>query len=207
MNIHQKFQRLHKDLDACLITNWLTPIQADNFFDKALTLPWERKAIQIFNKKVFLPRKVMWMADKGVNYGYSGIYHRAQAWVDWMEQLRQKLINDYTYDFNSVLGNLYTNGFDYVGYHQDNEIELGQMPTIASLSLGAVRRFLFKNLITNELVTGLLPHGSLLFMWGNAQESWKHSLPRAKKIKDARVNFTFRQIKQNIGNECDREPN
>ena len=47
--------------------------------------------------------------------------------------------------FNSVLLNLYRDGRDSVSWHADNEPGLGRDPVIASLSLGAVRRFQLKH--------------------------------------------------------------
>ncbi|HLM54443.1 MAG TPA: alpha-ketoglutarate-dependent dioxygenase AlkB, partial [Pseudoxanthomonas sp.] len=97
--------------------------------------------------------------------------------------------------FNSVLANLYRSGRDAMGWHSDDERELGPEPVIASLSLGAARRFVLKSrhdpTLKREFV---LPHGSLLVMAGQTQRHYRHCLPRTAKPTGERINLTFRQV-------------
>ena len=83
-----------------------------------------------------------------------------------------------------------------MGWHSDDEGELGEQPTIASLSLGGTRRFLLKHKYRKELapVKLALGHGSLLIMRGQTQMYWKHQIPKTKRPVDARINLTFRRI-------------
>ncbi|WP_226883391.1 alpha-ketoglutarate-dependent dioxygenase AlkB [Neisseria yangbaofengii] len=52
--------------------------------------------------------------------------------------------------FNSCLLNLYSDGLEGMGWHSDGEKELGNESIIASLRLGAIRKFAFKHKHTNE---------------------------------------------------------
>jgi len=96
--------------------------------------------------------------------------------------------------FNSVLANLYRNGQDSMGWHQDNETELGLNPIIASLSLGESRKFVLRHLETKQKHELDLSHGSLLVMAGETQHYWQHSIPKTAKPKGSRINLTFRYI-------------
>jgi len=97
-------------------------------------------------------------------------------------------------NFNACLFNYYPTGDDGMGYHADNESELGNEPIIASVSLGATRKFVFKHRITKEKVEIPLQNGQLIVMRGQTQRHWLHSLPKTKKVTEGRINLTFRHI-------------
>ncbi|HBK45083.1 MAG TPA: alpha-ketoglutarate-dependent dioxygenase AlkB, partial [Xanthomonadaceae bacterium] len=98
-------------------------------------------------------------------------------------------------DFNSVLANRYRDGRDAMGWHSDDEPELGPQPLIASLSLGAARRFAFRHRSDPALRLALtLGHGDLLLMAGATQSHYRHALPRTARPVGERVNLTFRRI-------------
>jgi len=98
-------------------------------------------------------------------------------------------------DFNSVLANLYRDGRDSMGWHSDDEPELGAQPAIASLSLGSTRRFVLKHRNDPSRKFALeLPHGSLLLMRGATQANYRHALPRTARPVGPRINLTFRRI-------------
>jgi len=92
------------------------------------------------------------------------------------------------------LANYYRDGNDSNGWHADNEKELGIDPVIASISLGVERRFDLKHNLTKEKISFHLSNGSLLIMGGSLQHNWKHTLAKAKKIEEGRINLTFRKI-------------
>ena len=83
---------------------------------------------------------------------------------------------------NSVLANLYRGEQDSMGWHADNERELGNDPTIASVSLAATRRFWLKH-ANAKTVRLELGHGSLLVMQGSTQQHWKHCVPKETSPK------------------------
>ncbi len=97
--------------------------------------------------------------------------------------------------FNSVLLNLYRDGRDSVGWHSDDEPELGKNPVIASVSFGASRRFVFRHKYQKNLKLEMeLTHGSLLMMKGSTQHFWQHQVPKTSRAFQPRVNLTFRWI-------------
>ena len=81
-----------------------------------------------------------------------------------------------------------------MGWHSDNEKELIKDGVIASVSLGAERKFSFRHKKTKEKIDMILRNGSLLVMKKQIQTHWMHQLPRSKKIKEQRINLTFRTI-------------
>ena len=180
-------------LPVIFIPHWLAPAAADALYQSAQQLPWHTESITIAGKSRTLKRRTLWMAKPFITYCYSGITHTPIAWQEEWLILCNRLVEEYRIPFNSVLGNYYPNGQAAMGYHQDNEPELGEKPTIASLSLGAMRRFRFRHLHTGEKVTIDLTHGSLLVMHGDCQRNWQHSLP-VSVTDDLRINFTFRHV-------------
>ena len=135
-------------------------------------------------------------ADKGKKYSYSGLTLEPDNWDKDLFHIKQLIQNITHQEFNSVLLNEYPNGGVGMGWHSDDEKELGINPIIASVSLGAERDFLFRHKKdkSKEPVKILLKHGSLLLMMGNTQHHWHHSLPIRRKVKDKRINLTFRNI-------------
>jgi alkylated DNA repair dioxygenase AlkB len=115
-----------------------------------------------------------------------------------LRDLLNRLSQENNTRFNTALGNLYRNGKDSVGWHSDDEPDLGVNPTIASLSLGATRRFLIRNKNDRKLSGEFnLSHGSLLVMSGAMQVEWEHCIPKAATCDEARINLTFRAINKN----------
>jgi hypothetical protein len=134
--------------------------------------------------------------DAGLVYSWSGIEMRPRPWPESLHALRERLCRETGVAFNTVLANLYRNGADSVGWHADDEPELGDAPVIASVSLGAERDFRLRHRTRKDLAvkTIALPHGSLLLMRGGTQRMWKHQLPRRKRVTSARINLTFRLL-------------
>ena len=176
--------------------SWLgAPEAASLFVLLQRWLPWEQKDIRIKGRTVAQPRLTAWIGDPGVVYTYSGLTHTPHPWPQALFDLRRRLCADTGYDFNSVLANLYRSERDAMGWHADQEKELGKDPVIASVSLGATRRFLLQHRKRKELRLALaLEQGSLLLMGGTTQHFWKHAVPREQVATAARINLTFRQV-------------
>lgn len=156
---------------------------------------WREDKIKFYGKEYEQPRKVAWMADTGVQYKYSNILMDPIQWGEEILEIKREVEGFSQTDFNSVLINLYRDGGDYMSWHCDNEKELGESPTIASVSFGVSRDFLLKSKFDSSLKYKFqLDHGSLLIMKGNTQKNWYHSLPKRLKIKEQRLNLTFRRI-------------
>jgi len=159
-------------------------------------IQWEHKQITLFGKKIYEPRYTAWYGEEGKTYTYSGTTLRPLPWNKQLLSLKKRVEAIAQTTFNSVLLNWYRDGHDYMGWHQDNEKELGQNPIIASLNFGASRRFLFRRKDNKkEKVECLLKDGSLLIMKGEIQHHWQHSLPKQRKVQQHRINLTFRRIK------------
>ncbi len=157
-------------------------------------LKWRDDKIKMFGKLYSQKRKVAWNGDPGTEYTYSKIKMTAHGWTPGLLEIKQRFFKDYQLFFNSVLSNYYRHGDDYMSWHQDNELELGEKPIIASISLGAGRDFHFKHVHTEEKKSIFLNSGELLIMQGQTQNFWKHCLPKRKKVKTGRLNLTFRNI-------------
>ncbi|MEI8658712.1 alpha-ketoglutarate-dependent dioxygenase AlkB family protein [Vibrio sp. Hal054] len=173
--------------------NFLSEQQADqSFLNLRNELDWQQEKIQLFGKHVLQPRLQAWHGDK--SYTYSGLSMQPQPWTPTLLELKSRCEAVAKLNFNSVLANLYRDGQDSMGWHQDNETELGINPVIASLTLGESRRFVLRHLSTKEKYEVELGHGSLLIMAGETQHYWQHSVPKTAKPKEERINLTFRHI-------------
>lgn len=139
------------------------------------------------------PRLTAWWGDVGASYVYSGIVNDPQPWPDWMRDLRARVVDAAGARFNSCLGNLYRDGNDSVALHADDEPELGPEPTIASLSLGASRKFQLRH-ATAAPIDLMLDDGDLLVMSGPMQREWRHAVPKMARVIAPRVNLTFRWV-------------
>lgn len=177
--------------------NFMPPEKA-NYFLKILSekINWKQEEITVFGKTHLVPRETAWYGISSSTYVYSGIKHTPEPWIPELLDIK-KVIEHFLPNtcFNSVLLNLYRNGNDKVGWHADDEISLGNQPIIASVSLGATRRFDLKH--TSDPTQKLqlkLTSGSLLVMGGTLQENWLHQIPTQKKVLAPRINLTFRKI-------------
>lgn len=158
------------------------------------SLNWQEETIKLYGKLVKVPRLVCWYGDDDVEYRYSGVNHVGLPWTDELFQLKTNIEKYTGNSFNSVLGNLYRNESDSMGWHSDNEKELGSTPCIASISLGEERLFKIRHRQSGETFGENLASGSLLVMSGNFQNEWQHSVPKEKTVRGPRINLTFRQI-------------
>lgn len=179
---------------------WLQAAQADALMQALLAqVQWEVHRIRMFGRVVDSPRLSSWIGDPEASYRYSGTQFAPQPWLDALQPLRTRLQAETGQRFNSVLVNRYRSGNDAIGWHSDDEPELGAQPLIASLSLGATRRFAFKRRDGAALKQTLeLGHGDLLLMGGQTQRHYRHALPRTAKPVGERINLTFRQIAMRV---------
>jgi alkylated DNA repair dioxygenase AlkB len=156
----------------------------------------EQQTLKIFGRDVVAPRLSAWYGDPGASYAYSGLRREPKPWFPALGEIRDRLEQTIGHRFNSVLLNYYRDGRDSMGWHSDDEAELGDEPTIASLSFGGTRRFLLRHRTRSDLDTlELLPgNGSLIWMAGTTQSAWKHAVPKTARPVDPRLNLTFRMI-------------
>ena len=173
--------------------------QAEFFYQKLMeTIAWRNDEAMIFGKRIITKRKVAWYGDESFEYTYSSFTKSALPWTKELLALK-KLTEEKTGEsFNSCLLNLYNDGNEGMAYHSDGEKDLKKNGAIASVSLGAERKFSFKHKSTKERVDVFLETGSLLVMKDETQTFWLHRLPPTKKIFTPRINLTFRNIEKNI---------
>lgn len=184
---------LSRDGEVFLIDHALAPDVADRALTELLEgTDWRQEIATTFGRKIPLPRLTAWYGDAG--YAYSGIRHEPALWTPSLLPLKNRVETLTQSSFNSVLINLYRDGRDSMGWHSDDEAALGPEPLIASLSLGATRRFQLKHRRADHRVSFDLGHGSCLIMQGRCQAFWRHQVPKTKKPVSPRINLTFRRI-------------
>lgn len=189
------------DADVRFDPAWMPAAESDALFTALReAVPWGVHRIRLFGREVDSPRLSCWIGDPGAAYTYSGTRFEPRPWPVALRPVRARLQDTLGIDFNSVLANFYRNGRDGMGWHRDSEAELGRDPTIASLSLGATRRFAFRDRRDARRRLALeLPAGSLLVMAGQTQRHWLHALPKTARPVEPRINLTFRRILQVAG--------
>lgn len=158
------------------------------------SLTWEPDQLIMFGKLITTRRKVAWVGDPECSYTYSGIKKNPQPWTSELLLIKFKLEEISQAEFNSCLLNLYHDGDDGMGWHSDDEMELDGTSPIASLSLGAKRKFAFRHKRDKEIIPLFLENGSALIMHPPTQAYWQHSLLKTKTASDMRINLTFRKI-------------
>ena len=157
-------------------------------------VPWETHLIRLFGREIPSPRLSCWIGDPDATYVYSGTRFEPRPWTPRLAALRERVAAATGARFNSVLANLYRDGRDGMGFHADDEPELGDAPVIASLSLGATRRFVLKRRRGAGRFELPLEDGTLLVMRGATQRHWNHALPKTAKPAGPRINLTFRHV-------------
>ena len=184
------------DADVRLWPAAFTPDEASLYFEELIAgIDWRQEEVLIFGQRRPVPRLVAWHGDPGASYTYSGTTHDPLPWNQPLEQIRSRLVELTGNSFNSVLLNLYRDGRDGMGWHADDEPELGRDPVIASVSFGAPRRFCFRHRRDRTLKLDVtLTHGSLLLMSGATQHHWVHAVPKTALPAGRRLNLTFRTV-------------
>jgi alkylated DNA repair dioxygenase AlkB len=159
-----------------------------------VNLDWQSRMISLFGKSHLIPRLENWQSIKGVDYRYSSQSYIGSGLPQEFQLLCKALLQQFSWEPNSVLSNFYRNGADTMGWHSDNEPELGLSPKLSILSLGAPRDLLFRRCDDKtEKIKAELTSGSLLFMTGDVQTHWQHSLPR-RVNREERISCTFRKV-------------
>lgn len=171
--------------------------QADALYQHLCsTLDWQQPEIVVAGKRHRIPRLQAWYGDAQATYTYSKRTFVPKPWTAALAGLRSRLQQTCQAPLNSVLANWYRDGADGMGFHGDNEPELGAQPVIASVSLGASRRFVFKpaDAADKHRYELELGSGDLVIMAGDTQKNWRHGVPKTRKPVAGRINLTFRYV-------------
>lgn len=173
--------------DSAAAQAWFARLDAD--------IPWKQHRLRLFGRQVAAPRLSCWMGDVGAAYTYSRVHFEPQPWTPAVAELRDATTRLCGERYNAALCNLYRGGQGAMGWHSDDEPELGPAPVIASLSFGAPRRFRLRHKLDPDLRLELeLESGSLLYMAGATQANYRHDLPRSARVTEPRINLTFRRV-------------
>lgn len=178
---------------------WIDAVTADRYLQcLPLELAFSQHRVRLFGREYLSPRLSAWVGDEDAVYRYSGVVHEPLPWTETLLEIRRSLELATGTGFNSVLVNRYRDGADSMGWHADDERELGPQPTIASVSLGATRSFRFKSKSGGASLAIELTHGSLLLMAGATQSHYRHAVPKTRKVVGERINLTFRDIRPGL---------
>ena len=165
------------------------------FTQLAALLDWQSSQVRLFGRTIQEPRLTCWHSDAQVHYRYSGRQLKPKAWLPLLADIRSALAQVTQAPFNSMLGNYYRNGNDYMGWHSDDESSLGDQPVVASFSFGVERPFVLRRRDNHQHKHQIiLNSGSLLLMRGQLQHYWQHALPKRRRITEPRINLTFRYV-------------
>ena len=179
---------------ALLIRDWLSETEARKLRDDCLNrLTWEQPNVRVFGREHRIPRRHAFLGDARVVYRWSGLEQQPAPWTPALKAVRKRLAAA-GFPFNCVLVNHYRGGSDSMGWHADNERELGPWPVVATVSLGQRRRLAFKRRDGAGRVALDLPNGSLLLTSGAVQHHWLHGVAKSARELEARVSLTFRTI-------------
>ena len=186
---------IHQDGIALYHEKVISDEQIKPLYDELLNkINWENERVVMFGKEIITKRKVAFYSDPLIAYTYSSKTKIGLPWKDPLFILKNIVESLTKQTYNACLLNLYHNGEEAMGWHCDNEKEIIANSSIASLSIGASRKFSFKHKVTKETISIQLGNGSLLEMKGTIQSHWLHALPKSKKITESRINLTFRQM-------------
>ena len=185
------------DADVSILHSMETPIPYDQMLHKLMSdTIWRQENVRIYGKEYQQPRLVSLYGDSGMQYDYSGISLRPLPWTDLLREIKRRIEDCTDATFNAVFLNLYRDHNDSMGFHSDDERELGKNPVIASLTFGATRTFLLKHKFKKELPLVKVPleSGTVLLMKGATQHNWKHGINKQTTPCGPRVNLTFRTL-------------
>lgn len=186
-----------KDGEVYFYPDLFTSAESDRLYDTlSKEITWKQEPIFIMGKSILQPRLTAWYGDTDKPYSYSGITMNPQPWTPALLEIKSKIEAIAGVSFTNALLNFYRDGQDSMGWHRDNEKELGINPVIGSVSFGSPRTFHLKHYHDKTLIEKIpLTHGSFLLMQGSTQHYWLHSIPKQLKITAGRINLTFRVIK------------
>ncbi|WP_244216307.1 alpha-ketoglutarate-dependent dioxygenase AlkB family protein [Phytopseudomonas daroniae] len=183
--------------DLTYLPAWLDNATADRWLEQLVSeTPWQQPEVMLFGRRHPVPRLLAWYGDAEASYRYSGMTHQPLPWTPLLVEIRQRVVNALGRPLNGALLNYYRDGQDSMGWHSDDERELGDAPLVVSLSLGGARRFDLRRKGHSRIEHSLmLEHGSLLVMGGQTQHHWQHQVAKTRKPCAPRLNLTFRLIR------------
>jgi len=191
----QPHNLLHCDGTVFYYGPVISMTRANDYFEQLFeSIAWQHDRAMINGAVIETSRKIAWYSSEPYQYTYSGITKVALPWTPLLLTLKSIAEQESGERYNACLLNLYHNGSEGMAWHSDGEKDLKRNGAIASMSLGAERKFSFKHKVSQQNVSLYLQNGSLLVMTGTTQTHWLHRLPPTKEPVGARINLTFRTI-------------
>lgn len=200
MNLFSSHEKeIHLDLpqaDIVYYPSFFTSEKGTEYYNRLSSeIEWQHDDITVYGKTFKQPRLTALYGLNEKPYSYSGLTMAPRLFTPLLLEIKNEIEKISEIKFTAVLLNLYRNCNDSMGWHSDDEKELGKNPNIASLTFGAERFFHLKHKKNKQQrYKLLLEHGSLLIMKGETQHCWQHQIPKTKVIQSPRINLTFRQI-------------
>ncbi len=185
------------DADIILFNEFFTKTESEKLYKNLIEkINWQQYTIKMFGKILNQPRLTAFYGEEDKPYAYSGLKLTPNPWTEDLLFIKSRITKTAQINFSSVLLNYYRNGQDSMGWHSDDEKELGQNPVIGSISFGETRLFQLRHLTRKDLkkVDIKLTNGSFLLMKGQTQHYWEHQIPKTSKHLTPRINLTFRTI-------------
>lgn len=185
------------DADIILFDEFFTKTECEKLYKNLIEkINWQQYTIKMFGKILNQPRLTAFYGEENKPYAYSGLKLTPNPWTEDLLFIKSRITKTAQINFSSVLLNYYRNGQDSMGWHSDDEKELGQNPVIGSISFGETRLFQLRHLTRKDLkkVDIKLTNGSFLLMKGQTQHYWEHQIPKTSKHITQRINLTFRTI-------------
>ena len=198
-NIEDKPAPLHINLpnaDLIYYGSFFSAAESEKLMNALIgNIAWKHEQITLFGRQVWQPRLTAFYGDLDKPYSYSNISLDPTPWTSELDFIKKRIEDSSRHQFTSVLLNYYRDGQDSMGWHSDDEKELGSNPVIGSVSFGTARRFMLKHKKDKTQKSSImLENGSFLLMQGPTQHHWYHQIPKTKKPLGARINLTFRKI-------------
>ena len=195
---------------------YLDPLQTSLVVYEPRFIP-ENQCHQLFShfidldfQKAHLTRSVIWFGPVDYTYGSApnstNLKQRPLESDKFIVYLCEKLGRHLNSKFNSCLVNLYEDETQTIPRHSDDEPMFGVDPVIASLSFGALRKFVVESKSNRSFNAQQhlksiksryvfpLGDGDLLVMKGAMQRFWNHSVPAENSQCGPRINLTFRNV-------------
>ena len=185
------------DADMALFENFFTNQESEKLHQNLIdNIQWRQDKIKMFGKLIDQPRLTAFYGNTNKDYSYSGIVMKPIEWNEDLLFIRKRVEEVEMIQFTSVLLNYYRGGKDSMGWHSDDEKELGQNPVIGSVSFGESRVFQLRHKFRKDIkkVDIALTNGSFLLMKGTTQHFWQHQIPKTNRELESRLNLTFRVI-------------
>jgi hypothetical protein len=133
---------------------------------------------QIYDRTLPTPRMIAMLPDDGPGHPL-------------LESIRQSLSQRYAEEFVRLSMALYRDGRDSVAFHGDRIARTLPRALVATLSLGAPRRFLMRPRGGGKSRAWNLGWGDLFVMGGSCQLTWQHGVPKVAHAQP-RLSVMFR---------------